>query len=229
MAPVSDYDTAAAEAYERLVEPLTGSYANGLLDAVGKPLSGLSVLDCACGSGAVSICAVQRGASVTACDISPAMVARCAERCNSVATAVADLKALPEEWTGKFDVAVSSFGVIFCGDLVVGLREMTRCLKPGGVVLFTAWGGPDETPGFQIIPKAAVDCLATDLADKVNPKRKRAHASAENLTEALLDAMGEETESSLIRILGPEMRMLNVASPAAYWTRFAETSPALRE
>mmetsp|Transcript_59048 Transcript_59048/g.117313 ORF Transcript_59048/g.117313 Transcript_59048/m.117313 type:complete len:167 (-) Transcript_59048:582-1082(-) len=165
---------------------------------------------------------------VTVCDISSAMLKRCAARC-AVSTEVADLKALPEHWTRTFDVAVSSFGVIFCGDLVVGLREMARCLKPGGVLLFNAWAGPDETAGFQIIPKAAEACLPLELADKVNPNKKRVNASPDSLKEAVMSAMGSDMRSSLVQIHGPETRLLTVDSPASYWTRFEKTSPALRE
>lgn len=225
----SDYDATAAEAYERLVEPLTGAFADALLAAANRPLEGLSVLDCACGSGAVTLCAEARGAIVTACDVSAAMVARCAERSHAAATVVADIKAMPSEWTGAFDVAVSSFGVIFCGDLVAGLREMVRCLKPGGTLLFSAWGDASETPGFQVIPTAARAVLPPALADIVNPLKKRAAASSDNLIEAMREAMGGGDAARVqLTVVGPEERVLKTDTPAAYWTRFAETSPGLR-
>ena len=98
---MSDYDSAAAMAYERMVEPLTGSFAPALLDASGLgPIAGLDVLDAACGSGAVTLCAESQGAIVTACDLSAAMVDRCASRSPSTATAVADVKALPRVGLG---------------------------------------------------------------------------------------------------------------------------------
>ena len=172
---MSDYDSAAAMAYERMVDPLTGSFAPALLDASGLgPIAGLDVLDAACGSGAVTLCAESQGAIVTACDLSAAMVDRCASRSPSTATAVADVKALPPRWSGRFDLAISNFGVIFCNDLVAGLKEMARCLKPGGVLAFSAWGVASETAGFQLIPQAAAACLPPELAQRVNPLKKRA-------------------------------------------------------
>ena len=60
---MSDYDEAAAESYQRMVEPLTGSFAAALLDAAGGgTLAGMNVLDCACGTGAVTLCAEALGA-----------------------------------------------------------------------------------------------------------------------------------------------------------------------
>ena len=225
---MSDYDSAAAMAYERMVEPLTGSFAPALLDASGLgPIAGLNVLDAACGSGAVTLCAESQGAIVTACDLSAAMVDRCASRSPSTATAVADVKALPPRWSGRFDLAISNFGVIFCNDLVAGLKEMARCLKPGGVLAFSAWGAASETAGFQLIPQAAAACLPPELAQRVNPLKKRAEASPESLRAALLSAIGEGA-CAAISVHGPEARSLVTDSPAAYWTRFAETSPGLR-
>ena len=221
-------DAAAAMAYERMVEPLTGSFASALLDAANLgPLAGLDVLDCACGTGAVTLCAEARGANVTACDVSPSMVDRCVARSPTTATAVANVRALPAHWTGRFDLAVSSFGVIFCGDLVAGLREMARCLKPGGVLVVSAWGNADETAGFQLIPQAATACLPPELAQKVDPLKKRSEGSSESLRAALLSAIGEGACAGL-NVHGPETRSLVVDDPAAYWTRFAETSPGLR-
>ena len=221
------YNAAAAEAYECMVEPLTGTFSAALLDAAGVALAGRDVLDVACGSGAVTLCACARGAIVTACDVSPAMVERCAARSSAAATAVANVMALPSHWSGRFDVAVSSFGVIFCGELVAGLKEMARCLRPGGVLIFSAWGSAAETAGYQIIPQAAAACLPLELSQKVNPLKKRSEGSVEKLREALVSAMGEGAADS-IRVHGPETRALTVESPAAYWTRFAKTSPGLR-
>lgn len=227
---MDEYDATAATAYEKWVEPLTGSFAPDLLNAaVGDAPGGLQVLDCACGSGAVSLHAESIGATVTASDISPAMVARTVARSSSLETVVADVKALPADWSGRFDAVVSSFGVIFCGDLSAGLREMARCCKPGGAVAFTSWGTAAETAGFQLIPAAATSCLPSDLAAKVCPKSRRAEASAEWAREVLGTLADDMSLSdAVIDVRGPITRQLVVASPAAYWERFASTSPGLR-
>ena len=163
----SDYDADAAGAYEQWVEPLTGSFAATLFDSSSISLNGLKLLDAACGTGAVGLLAEARGALVTATDISPAMVARVAARSPTIATAVADIKSLPAHFSGRFDVVSSSFGVIFCGDVAAGLREMARCLRPGGVLVMSAWGNAAETEGFQLIPTAAAGCLPAELAARV--------------------------------------------------------------
>src|SRR5450631_792724 len=60
--------------YLRGPEPNT----RAMLDAV-EPLSGMRVLDFACGAGLTANFLAQRGARVTAIDISPASVARTGE------------------------------------------------------------------------------------------------------------------------------------------------------
>jgi SAM-dependent methyltransferase len=62
------------ERYERGPEPNT----KAMLDAV-EPLEGRRVLDFACGAGVTAAFLAQRGAQVTAIDISPASVARASE------------------------------------------------------------------------------------------------------------------------------------------------------
>jgi SAM-dependent methyltransferase len=62
------------ERYERGPEPNT----KAMLDAV-EPLAGLRVLDFACGAGVTAAFLAQRGAKVTAIDISPASIERAGE------------------------------------------------------------------------------------------------------------------------------------------------------
>ena len=48
--------------YERWVEPFTSCFARAALQLAGDPVSGLDVLDVACGTGAVSLLAAAQGA-----------------------------------------------------------------------------------------------------------------------------------------------------------------------
>ena len=132
-----------AEAYAERVEPFTSSFASALLDLVGD-IEGKRLLDVAAGSGAVAvIAAVDHGASVTATDFSESMLRVLDERPSwrfertagdgrVLETVVADGQALPAQWSDTYDVAISNFGVIFFPDPGAGLKEMLRCIKPGG-------------------------------------------------------------------------------------------------
>ena len=128
------WDAVAGE-YASRIEPFTSSFAAALLDLAGE-LDGKQVLDVASGSGAVSVlAAIDLGAHVTATDFSERMLdclnARPSVRFERSAglvrldTVLADGQALPAEWSGVFDVAASSFGVIFFDDPAAGVHERT--------------------------------------------------------------------------------------------------------
>ena len=224
------WDAVAGEYAER-VEPFTSSFAGALLDLAGE-LDGKRLLDVAAGSGAVSVlAAIDMGAHVTATDFSEEML-NCLNARPSVrfersagtaklSTVVADGMALPAEWSGVFDVAVSSFGVIFFADPEAGVREMLRCLKPGAPLLISAWGSREETAAFQVIPTAAEASLPADSLPEMKPKR--ADGSPAGL-HALLQAAG----ATDIAVHGPVTRTLRAESAQAYWDRCALGQPPTR-
>src|SRR3954471_8067846 len=100
------YDT-LAPAYDLL----TAGYAHdrwlSVLEAVAREhgLSGARLLDVACGTGKSFLPMLERGYSVTACDISPEMVAIAREKVAETNTEVivADMRSLPP--LGEFDLA----------------------------------------------------------------------------------------------------------------------------
>ncbi|HEX7139590.1 MAG TPA: class I SAM-dependent methyltransferase [Vicinamibacterales bacterium] len=104
--------------------------------------AGQRVLDVACGTGVVAITAARRGASVTALDLTPELLARARE--NAVIAGVAvdfhegDVEQLPFE-PSTFDVVVSQFGHIFAPRPEVAINEMLRVLRPGGTIAFSTW------------------------------------------------------------------------------------------
>jgi ubiquinone/menaquinone biosynthesis C-methylase UbiE len=107
--------------------------------------AGMSFLDVAAGSGALSIPAARLGARGLATDQSPVMLALLAKRARAeglaVETRVMDghALALPDD---SFDLAGSQFGVMLFPDMPRGLAEMVRVVRPGGRVLLTAYGDP---------------------------------------------------------------------------------------
>lgn len=88
MAPV--YDIFTADYDDEL-------WIGGLVSALeGNGLSGERLLDVACGTGKSFLPMLDRGWSVTACDISPAMVERSRAKVGgAVSLSVADMRSLP--------------------------------------------------------------------------------------------------------------------------------------
>lgn len=97
---------------------LWGPAIDALVGAAG-PLAGARVLDAAASTGAVTRANASRGAVVIAAEL-------------------ADLTALPFP-DDDFDCALSAFGPMFALDARAALGELFRVVRPGGLVVFTAW------------------------------------------------------------------------------------------
>lgn len=238
------WDAFAVE-YERRVEPFTSQYAAEILSALAGERDGSlrrppprqergaprpRLLDVGCGTGAASLRAQARGFDVAWTDVSTAMVARTTQRVLERAppTAardyvgascrVADGGSLPAEWADAFDVAVANFSVIFFPDPTAGLKEMRRCLVPStGVAAVSAWGAASETPAFRIFLAVAAE-VAPDLVATGKPRRISGSVAA-------LTTLMEGAGFVDVIVEGPMVKTLVVASPAAYYDRFALTSP----
>ncbi len=106
-----------------------------LLDAV-EPLAGRRLLDFACGAGITAVWAAQRGALVTAVDVSPASVERTAELAEALGVTVeAAVLAEPLEDIGRFDAVIGRFALHHV-DLETYLPWLAERLEPGGQAAF---------------------------------------------------------------------------------------------
>ena len=220
-----------ADEYECRVQPFTEQFASPLLDACAVDGAPQTFVDVACGSGAVALAAAARGARVTACDHSQAMLDRLAARARAEsvqldALVACDGEAPPREWAGMFDCAASGFGVIFFPDADAGVAAMLRCVRPGGRVAISAWGSADVTPAFQVIP-AAVSSVLADRLD-ARPRRLGARLGGADVPSRLR-ALFMDAGATAVRVDGPITRTLVVASAREYWLRFALGSPGTRE
>lgn len=103
---------------------------------------GERVLDIATGTGNAAIAAARRGARVTGLDITPELFdlaeARAVELGVTVEWDEGDAEALPYP-DASFDVAVSSFGVMFAPHPHVAAAELVRVLRPGGRFALCNW------------------------------------------------------------------------------------------
>lgn len=136
--------------YDRHVTPTHMWLANEGLKLVGIH-EGMSFLDVAAGTGALSIPAARLGAQVLSTDISPIMLEQLKKRAIAegldLETRVMDGHALELD-DDIFDVSGSQFGVMLFPDMPRGIREITRVVKPGGNVLILAYGTPQDIEFF---------------------------------------------------------------------------------
>jgi glycine/sarcosine N-methyltransferase len=99
-----------------------------------------TVLDASCGIGTQALGLAAAGLDVTATDISPRSVARCAEEASArgltMKTAVADLRALEAAVAGPYDAVISFDNSLphldSEADLRAAMRSVRRVLRPGG-------------------------------------------------------------------------------------------------
>jgi ubiquinone/menaquinone biosynthesis C-methylase UbiE len=117
--------------------------------------AGDHVLDVAAGNGNASLAAARRFASVTSTDYVPELLAQGGRRAEAeglpMRTRVADAEHLPFE-AGTFDVALSTYGVMFAPDQELAAAELVRVVRPGGRIGLANWT-PDGFVGelFKLI------------------------------------------------------------------------------
>ena len=130
---------APADAYDRFMGRYSAPLAPSFADLAGVSPGDL-VLDVGCGPGALTSELVARlgPASVTAVDPSEPFVEAARERHPDVRVEQAVAEDLPFE-DGVFDAALAQLVVHFMSDPVVGLREMARVTRKGGVVAACVW------------------------------------------------------------------------------------------
>jgi ubiquinone/menaquinone biosynthesis C-methylase UbiE len=141
----------AAPSYDRVGESYHDHFGVRLVDAA-RIEPGMSVLDVACGRGAVLLPAAERvGAAghVVGVDLSPEMVNRARDAASAAGCdALVDVDVMDAEHLqfehATFDVALCGFGVFFFPRPDVAVGEMARVVVPGGVVGLSSWADEDE-------------------------------------------------------------------------------------
>ncbi len=131
----------AAEVYEaRFVPALFARWAPHLVRAAGvRP--GQSVLDVACGTGAVAREAadvLQGRGRVVGLDVNPGMLAVARRVRPEIEWVEADARDLPFP-DGSFDVVLCQAGLMFVPEPVSALQEMARVVSPEGTVAVQVW------------------------------------------------------------------------------------------
>ena len=143
----------AAPTYDRIGEAYHAHFAERLLDLADVHGDG-SLLDVACGRGAVLVAASARGIGrLTGIDVSPAMIELAAADLRAAGITDVDLRVMDAENLefpdARFDVLTAAFALFFLPDPARAAAEFRRVLRPGGVVAVSTWGEEDERWSFE--------------------------------------------------------------------------------
>lgn len=134
--------------------------------------AGDTVLDVGCGPGALTAHLLSVGVQVAAIDPSPPFIDAIRVRFPDVDIRRGTAEELPYD-TAVFDGALAQLVLHFMKDPVVGLSQMARVTRPGGVVATCVWDGPTGTlaPFWE-----AVHTIEPEVGDEaLLPGARRGH------------------------------------------------------
>jgi SAM-dependent methyltransferase len=127
--------------YPSMVETFLLPLGPALVEACGIG-PGMTVLDVAAGTGNAAIPAAQRGATVTASDLTPELLEAGRGRAEAAGVELewveADAENLPFE-DGSFDVVMSSIGAMFAPHHERTAAELGRVCRLGGTIGLLSW------------------------------------------------------------------------------------------
>ena len=138
----------AAATYDSFMGRYSGSLAELFADAAGVA-PGQSAVDVGCGPGALTAVLVARlgAGSVAACDPTPGFLAECAARHPGIEVAPGRAEAIPFG-TDRFDHAMAQLVLHFVSEPDQAANEMSRVVRPGGVVSACVW---DFSDGMEML------------------------------------------------------------------------------
>ena len=100
-----------------------------------------TVLECACGTGAISICIAKKCRRLIATDFSAGMLRQAAKKCRGFENVVfrkADITALKCK-DGRFDKVVAGNVIHLLPNPEQALHELERVVKPGGKIIIPTY------------------------------------------------------------------------------------------
>ncbi len=148
--------------------------------------SGDRVLDVGAGTGALTAELVRREADVAAVDPSPEFAATLQKRFPDIDSRQGGAEHLP--WPDEsFDAALAQLVVAFMSDAPAGAAEMSRVVRPGGVVAVCMWTRDDMEMLAAINRTQAV--ITPDRSADVSPYRSPEAARALLGDDAQLDRL----------------------------------------
>lgn len=157
------------ENYDTYLGPLLFEFsaadmARRISEALGRAAK---VLEVACGTGISTrhlANTLPDGTEIVATDLNEAMLAHAANvngEFPGVTYEQADALDLPFDDT-SFDAVVCQFGIMFFPDKAKGMSEMTRVLKPGGVLALNVWDSFDRNLAVGIVDRVIKGFFVSD-------------------------------------------------------------------
>jgi ubiquinone/menaquinone biosynthesis C-methylase UbiE len=199
--------------------------------------AGERALDVAAGNGNASLAAARRYAEVTSTDYVPELLEQGLRRAEAdgllMSTRVADAESLPFG-DGTFDVALSTFGVMFAPNQERAAAELVRVLRPGGRIGLASWTpqgfigelfrvvGRFAPPPAGLMPAAAWG-TETRIVELFGPHAVDIHTERRQFVFRFLSA--EHWIDTFRRWYGPVLRAFDALEPA----RQTELNGALLE
>ncbi|HKJ15847.1 MAG TPA: magnesium protoporphyrin IX methyltransferase [Xanthomonadales bacterium] len=196
------FDRTAAKTWERLtsdapvgrvratVREGRDRMRNNLLSWLPRDMRGLHLLDAGCGTGALAMEAAQRGAHVTAIDISPTLVDLARQRTPEEIIELIDyqvgdmLKPEINNRDGKFDYIVSMDSLIHYRrpDMVAAIQTLSEMCRSGLLVTFAP----------RTVPLAIMHAVGRLIPNRSHRAPAIEPVSESALREGLTEAMASQ-------------------------------------
>jgi len=127
--------------YSRVADEIVGSLG-GLLVEAAEVRAGDEVVDVAAGTGTSALPAARCGATVTATDLTPELLAIGRQKADAEGLTVkwrtADAEHMPCD-DAEYDAVLSCIGVMFAPHHQAAADELTRICRPGGRICVLSW------------------------------------------------------------------------------------------
>jgi SAM-dependent methyltransferase len=160
----------SGDAYDSFMGRYSRPLAVEFADVVGVA-AGQSALDVGCGPGALTGVLIDRlgVGAVSAFDPSAPFVAECAARHPGLDVRLGRAEAIPFE-DAHFDCAMAQLVLHFVSDPVEAARELTRVLRPDGIVAACVW---DFEAGMEMLRRFwdAALAVVSDAPDEARTMR----------------------------------------------------------
>ena len=219
-----EFSGSIPEAYDRYLGPLLFEWSAQDMAVRVAAFSPRRVLEIAAGTGILTrhLAANLDGAEIIATDLSEAMLDYAAEvngALPKVTYRQADALDLNFE-EGGFDAVVCQYGIMFFPDKAKGMAEMTRMLRPGGMLALNVWDDFIANPAVAIVDRVIKSRFGDDP-----PRFLEVPFSMSDVTEvkALFEAEG------LVDVVSNRVTRLQTAEHMDVARGFVTGNPTINE